>query len=83
MFNKRVETASAASLGNYSVSSGQIDYAKVDGNVVTLSVSGVAGTVTLTVSGISDDEPARRFHDKPACTMTESASVTVEPKPAE
>lgn len=82
-FNKRLDSASAANLGNYSVTSGQIDYAKVDGSVVTLSASGITGAVTVTVSGISDDEAARRFHDKPACAMTQSMPLTVEPKPAE
>lgn len=78
IFNKRLDSASACNLGNYSLSSGRIDYAKLDGNIVHLSISGAEEKPEVTVSAISDDEPRRFFHDKPACTMSESVRVNVE-----
>ena len=78
IFNKRLDTASASNLGNYSLSSGRVDYAKVDGNVVYLTISGSEDNPEVTVSGISDDESRRFYHDKPACVMTESARARAE-----
>ena len=83
IFSKRLDTASASNLGNYSLTSGRIDYAKVDGNIVHLSISGADDKPEITVSAISDDEPKRLFHDKPACTMSDSVKVTVESLPTE
>jgi len=77
-FNKRVDSVSASNIGNYALNSGRVDYAKVDGNIVHLTVSGGQGNPEITVSGISDDEPSRFHHDKPACVMGESIRVNVE-----
>lgn len=79
IFNKRLDTASASNLGNYSLTSGRIDYAKVDGNIVHLSISGAEEKPEVTVSGISDDETRRLYHDKPACTMSESVPAKADP----
>lgn len=73
IFNKRLDTASACNLGNYSLTSGRIDYARVDGNVVHLSISGAEDNPEVTVSGISDDETRRYYHDKPACVMSQTS----------
>jgi len=78
VFNKRLEPMAASNVSNYSVSSGRVDFARADGNIVKLSVSGVETGATLTISGLSDDESRRLFHDKPACLMTESVEVMVE-----
>ena len=78
IFSKRLDTASASNLGNYSPTSGRIDYAKVDGNIVHLSISGADEKPEITVFGISDDEPRRLFHDKPACAISESIQVKAE-----
>lgn len=77
-FNKRLDPGSAASLANYSIDTGRIDFVKVDGNIVRLSVSAAGQHPTITISGLSDDESRRFFHDKPACTMQTDASITVE-----
>jgi len=78
IFNKRLDTVSASNIANYSLSSGQVDYAKVDGNVVHLSVSGAEGSVEVTVTGLSDDESRRLYHDRPVCIMDQSSKATVE-----
>lgn len=78
IFNKRLDSTQASNISNYSLSSGHVEFAKVDGNIVLLSVSGVQSGVVLTVSGLSDDESRRFFHDKPACVMEESQDVMVE-----
>ncbi len=78
IFNKRLDSAQASNISSYSLSSGRVDFAKVDGNVVLLSVSVVEEGVVLTVSGLSDDESRRFFHDKPPCVMEESQEVIVE-----
>lgn len=72
VFNKRLDSISAANIGNYALSTGHVDYAKVDGNIVYLTVSGADGKPEITISGLSDDEARRFHHDKPACTMTET-----------
>lgn len=77
-FNKRLAPGPAASLANYSIDSGRIDFVKVDGNIVRLSVSATGERPTVTISGLSDDESRRLFHDKPACVMDAEASITVE-----
>ena len=77
VFNKRVDSVSASNIGNYVLTSGHLDYAKVDGNVVRLSVSGASLPVEVVVSGVSDDEASRLFHDKPACVMERGVTVTV------
>lgn len=78
IFNKRLDSVSATNIGNYALSSGRVDYAKVDGNIVHLSISGAEGKPEVTVSGISDDETRRFHHDKPACTMADTQRVKVE-----
>lgn len=78
VFNKRLDSAAASNIGHYSLTSGQIDYAGPDGNVVVLSVSGTSSGLTVRVSGLSDDETARKFHDKPACAMDREVSMTVD-----
>jgi len=78
VFNKRLGLGDATNISNYALSSGRVDFARVDGNIVLLSVSGVDAGATVTVSGLSDDETRRFFHDKPVCTMTESQQVIVE-----
>jgi hypothetical protein len=77
-FNKRLDPGPAASLANYSVDTGRIDFVKVDGNIVRLSVSATGEHPTVRISGLADDESRRLFHDKPACTMEAEASITVE-----
>jgi hypothetical protein len=77
-FNKRVDTVTASNIGNYSVNSGRVDYVKVDGNIVHLSISGADGKVEVTMSGITDDEPRRLYHDKPACALTDGTRVKAE-----
>jgi hypothetical protein len=78
VFNKRLDSTQAANISSYSLSSGRVDFAKADGNVVLLSVSGAQEGVVLTVSGLSDDESRRLFHDKPACVMEESQEIVTE-----
>jgi len=78
VFNKRLDGASASNIGNYAPSSGRVDYARVDGNVVHLAISGADGKPEITISGLTDDEARRFHHDKPACAMTWSVRVTAE-----
>lgn len=78
IFNKCLDSVTASNVANYTLSSGKVDYAKVDGNVVRLSVSGVEGGVTVGVSGLSDDETRRLYHDYPVCTMERAMQVNVE-----
>ena len=78
VFNKRVDPASASSIGNYELPSGSVDYARVDGNTVTLSVSGADPVAAVAISGLSDDESARHFHDRPACAMQDTVQVSVQ-----
>lgn len=78
VFNKRLDPVPAANISNYALSSGRIDFARVDGSVVRLSVSGTDNVVTIGVSGLSDDESRRFFHDRPACEMAEPVRVQVE-----
>ncbi len=78
VFQKRLDSTQASNISNYALSSGRVDFAKVDGNVVLLSVSGVEDGATVTVSGLSDDESRRLFHDKPVCMMSEPQQVIVD-----
>lgn len=78
VFNKRLDSAAASNIGNYSLTSGQVDYARPDGNTVLLSVSGASPGLTIRVSGLSDDEAARKFHDRPARSMDRAASMVVK-----
>lgn len=77
VFNKCLDTVTASNLANYIVTSGHVDYARVDGNVVRLLMSGAQAPLSITVSGIMDDEPRRFFHDKPACVMERGVQVNV------
>jgi hypothetical protein len=78
IFSKRLDSILASNMGNYSLSAGHVDYAKVDGNIVHLTISGADGKPEITVSGLSDDETRRFHHDKPACPMTDAVRVNVE-----
>lgn len=78
VFNKRLDSVSASNIANYTLGSGQVDYAKVDGNMVVLSVSGAQGGVTVEISNLSDDESRRFFHDRPACAMAQSVRITAQ-----
>lgn len=81
VFNKRLESVSASNIANYTVTSGRLEYAKVDGNVVRLTVSDATLPLTVVVSGLSDD-PTRRFYkDKPAVVMERSQQVTISASP--
>ena len=77
-FNKRLDPMPASNISNYSLTSGRIDFARVDGNIVRLSVSGAGSGSVLTISNLSDDASRRFFRDKPACVMPESVEVAVE-----
>jgi len=77
-FNKRLDPMPASNISNYSMSSGRVDFARVDGNIVRLSVSGAGSGSVLTIANLSDDASRRFFHDKPACVMPESVQVAVE-----
>lgn len=79
VFNKRLDPGTAASIGSYSLDSGKVDFARVDGNIVRLTVSGAGNSPTVTISGLSDDESRRLFHDKPACVMPQPERIMVEP----
>ncbi len=78
VFNKRLDPAQACNVSNYSLSSGRVDFARVDGNVIYLSVSGAMRGLVLTVSGLSDDASRRLYHDKPACVMPDPIEITIE-----
>ncbi len=80
-FNKRLDSISASNLGNYTLSTGHVDYAKVDGNIVHLAISGAEGNPEITISGLSDDETRRFHHDKPACEMPDTVTVSVTAAP--
>jgi len=81
IFSKRLESVSASNIGNYSLNTGHVDFAKVDGNLVHLTISGAEGNLEVTVSGLSDDETRRFHHDKPACALADALKVTVEQQP--
>ena len=83
VFQKRLDSTQSANISNYSLASGRVDFARIDGNIALLSVSGVEPGTILTITGLSDDESRRFFHDKPACVMDESQQVVVEVEKAE
>lgn len=78
IFNKRLDSTQSANISSYSLASGRVDFARIDGNIALLSVSGVEPGTTLTITGLSDDESRRFFHDKAACVMDEPQQVVVE-----
>lgn len=78
VFNKRLDSTQASNISSYSLNSGRVDFARVDGNLVRLTVSGMDPGTVLTISGLSDDESRRFFHDRPACMMSESQQIMVE-----
>lgn len=78
VFNKRLDAAVASNTSNYSLSAGRIDYAKVDGNVVLLSVSEIESRIILSISNLSDDESRRFFHDRPLTYLERPIQVTLE-----
>lgn len=69
VFHKRLDTVSASNAANYALSSGKIESARVDGNIVHLAVSAMTGKPEVCVFGISDDASRRLYQDKPACVM--------------
>ncbi|MGC8862274.1 MAG: hypothetical protein ACP5R5_05785 [Armatimonadota bacterium] len=77
-FNKRLDPMTASNISNYSLSSGRIDFARVDGNFVRLSVSGAESGCILTIANLSDDPSRRLFRDRPACVTPESVQVVVD-----
>lgn len=78
VFNKRLDAVVASNPSNYSLSTGRIDYVKVDGNVVDLSVSETESKVFLTISSLSDDETRRFFHDRPLTYLDRPVHLTLE-----
>ncbi len=77
-FSKRLDPMLASNISNYSMSSGRVDFARVDGNMVRLSVSDAGSGSILTVANLSDDPARRFFRNHPACVMPESVQVVVE-----
>lgn len=77
VFNKRLDATTASNLSNYSVNTGRVDYAKVDGNTVRLSISGADGEIEVTISGLTDDESRRLYHDKPARKIEDNTRVSL------
>ncbi len=75
MFNKRIDGATGANLQNYSVTSGKLLSAKVDGNLVRFQVEGKP--MTITARNLTDDPPSRFFRNHQAVRMPASAAVTV------
>jgi hypothetical protein len=82
IFNKCLDAISASSIANYTLSSGRVYFARVDGNVVHLSISGDTDGLVIVIANLSDDPARRLFSDKPACGMERSIEVTVEKAPA-
>lgn len=81
IFNKCLDAISASSIANYTLSSGRVDFAKVDGNVVHLTVSGVTDGIVIVIANLADDTSRRLFSDKSSCGMERSVEVTVEKAP--
>lgn len=78
VFNKRLDPVSASDTANYSLSSGRVESARVDGNLVYLGVSGCSNGSVLRVSGLADDPSRRLFHDRPACVMPGTCEIVVK-----
>ncbi len=76
IFNKRLDTAKAIDLGNYTVASGRLVSAQVDGNLVKLKVSGRPTSVTA--RNLADDPTRRFFKNHPPVVMTNPVTVPVE-----
>jgi hypothetical protein len=78
LFNKRLDPIKASDTANYSLTSGSVESARVDGNIVYLCVTGVSSGSILTVSGLADDPSRRLFHDRPACAMPGTCEIVVK-----
>ncbi len=78
VFSKRVDPASAGDVRNYTLNSGQVLSAKVDGNIVHLRVPGAESGLIVTASSISDDTARRLYHDKPPCVMRDAVRIPVK-----
>jgi len=74
VFNKRLDLTTGADIANYSVDSGSVASAEVDGNIVRLKVEGAPGKVT--VRNLTDD-PNRRFFKGEPVHMKLSITLSV------
>lgn len=81
VFSKRIDPAVGANISSYSLSPGRVDFARVDGNVVRLSVSGASDGSVLSITGLTDDAQRRVFRDKPACPIADNLQITIEKAP--
>lgn len=72
-FNKRLDPATAEDPSNYSLDSGRILSAEVDGNLVTLRIEGRPTSVT--VANLSDDPARRFFKNHPAVRMSKQEII--------
>ncbi len=75
VFNKRLNGTNAADLAKYKVESGKALSARLDGNLVTLDVTGQPTTVT--VRNLTDDPARRFFKNHPPVAMTNMATVSI------
>ncbi len=78
VFSKRLDAAAASNISSYSLSPGRVDFARVDGNIVRLTVSGASSGSVLTVSGLTDDAQRRLFRNRPACPVAEGLQLTLD-----
>jgi len=76
IFNKRLDEKSATDIRNYSISSGSIHSAKLDGNIVELKVSDKPHEVII--KDLSDDPTRRYFRDFPRVTMSSPQAIQVK-----
>lgn len=69
--------AAAAEPSRYSVTGARVATAVLDGNIVTLRLTGAAPgkALEVTARGISDDEARRLFHDRPPATLDEQTVI--------
>jgi len=74
-FTKRLDPASASDTTNYSVQSGKVLAAQVDGNLVRLLVEG--HPTKLSASNLWDDPRRRFFRNYPAAAMKGESSLPV------
>lgn len=84
VFDKRVQAKSAADLAHYTLSDGRITAARVDGNLVRLSLTEVPPDrpCRLTVRDISDDAERRLFKDKPPAVLDQqTVEFKLQPRP--
>ncbi len=77
VWNKRVDPVSGGNVENYSLNSGRVTAATVDGNIVHLAVPGAESGLILSVSGVRDDAARRLFKDHPPCEMRGIARIQV------